>query len=221
MAFEHATGGQQLQSIFYNLQQYGFLDFLLPALLIFVVIFGVLQRIDFFQTPKMIPKKDAAGKTIGYEKAPPDEHKNVPKVPDKKINGLIAAILAVSIVVPHTVGLYPVNIDPILLIYKLLPNTGVLLVAIMAIILILGISGAGIPSSFHMLIGIIAAIILVIIFMVNIFPSFFPWFSFLSNPSAYGPLIVIGVVVLVIYFAFREGGGEPAHLKIRTWMRKP
>ena len=204
MAFEHATGGQQLQSIFYNLQQYGFLDFLLPALLIFVVIFGVLQRIRFFMTkiedPATHQKKD---------------------VPDKKINGLIAAILAVSITIPHTVGLYPVNIDPILLIYKLLPNTGVLLVAIMAIILILGISGAGIPSSFHMLLGIIAAIILVIIFMVNIFPSFFPWFSFLSNPSVYGPLIVIGVVVLVIYFAFREGGGEAAHLKVRTWMGKP
>lgn len=217
MAFEHATGGQQLQSIFYNLQQYGFLDFLLPALLIFVVIFGVLQRIDFFQTPKM--KYDEQSKT--WKRVDPDAHGIVPKVPDKKINGLIAAILAVSITIPHTVGLYPVNIDPILLIYRLLPNTGVLLVAIMAIILILGISGAGIPSSFHMLIGIIAAIILVIIFMVNIFPSFFPWFSFLSNPSVYGPLIVIGVVVLVIYFAFREGGGEAAHLKVRTWMGKP
>ncbi|GEM_PF-957724 len=206
MAFEHETGGEQLQSIFYSLNQYGLLDFLLPALLIFLVVFGILNRLKLFTSKKTVNNAQV-------------------DVPDKKINGVLAGVISALIVVPHVVGLYPDYIDPILLIYKFLPNTGVLLVAIMAVVLLLGIAGVHTKdkevSSFQMLLGIVAAIILVVVFMVNVFPDFFPWFDWLSHPQYYGPLIVIAVVVLIIYLVFREGGGQPAYKTIRPWMSMP
>lgn len=171
--------------MFMYLQQYGFLDVVLPALLIFAVIFGTLQKIRLFTTTRTINQQQVV-------------------VSDKKINGIISLLLAFAVTVPHVVGFYPANMDPILLIYKFLPNTAVMIAAILAVLLVIGMTSRDFPTNFQLIFAVIGAVILLIVFLFNIFPSFLPWFNFLRDTAVQAFLIVILVAGLVVYFALRE-----------------
>ena len=217
MVTQYQTGGQSLSTFFNYLQQYGFIDVLLPALLIFAVIFGILQKIAMFKTAKLEKKTDKDGKTT-WEPAKDKEGKDI-MVGDRKINGILAILIALAVVIPHAARVYPVGLDPVILIYQFLPNTAVILIAILAVVLLFGLSGTThIPSSLQLLLGIIAAGLLVFLIAVAVFPGFFSGFSFLRDPSVQAVLVIVLIAGLVIYFALREGGGEPMHKKVREWM---
>ncbi|MCX6708135.1 MAG: hypothetical protein NTW67_00600 [Candidatus Woesearchaeota archaeon] len=202
----YSTGGQQLRTLFQYLQSYGFIDFVLPALLIFALIFGVLQRVGLFMTKK----KNAQGQEV--------------PVPDRRINGVLALIIGFAVVVPHMVNMYPAKYDPIVLINLLLPNAAVLLIAILAVILLFGIVRTPGSDKFpvlQLLIGIAAAGVLIVKFLMDLFPEFFPGsFNFLRDPAIQAVIIVIGVMAFVIYFAFKPAGGESADKWIERWVEK-
>jgi hypothetical protein len=209
MVFEYSTGGQQLRTIVQYLQSYGFIDFVLPALLIFALVFGVLQKVGLFKTPK-----------LGKDGKPTAE-----MVADRRINGVLALIIGFAVAVPHMVNMYPAKYDPIVLINLLLPNAAVLLIAILAVVLLFGIVGTPGSDKFpalQLLIGMIAAGVLIVRFLMDIFPEFFPSsFSFLRDPAIQAVIIVIGVMAFVIYFAFKPAGTEKTHETVRKWMGKP
>ncbi len=212
MVFEHSTGGQQLRTIVQYLQSYGFIDFVLPALLIFALIFGILQQVKLFQTPRL--GKD--GKPVSEE----------PKmVGDRRINGVLALIIGFAVAVPHMVGLYPSKYDPIVLINLLLPNAAILLIAILAVVLLFGIVSTPGSKEFpalQLLIGMIAAGVLIVRFLMDVFPGFFPGsFDFLRDPAIQAVIIVILVTSFVIYYAFKPAGPEKMHETVRKWMGKP
>jgi len=53
----YSTGGERLTGTFQSLQQYGFMDLVLPFLLLFVLFFAILQKVKLFKAKKRIYDK--------------------------------------------------------------------------------------------------------------------------------------------------------------------
>jgi len=183
------------RGVFQMLVDWGFVDAILPFILIFVLIFAILQKVGMFKT-------DAT-------------------TPDRRINGILAMVIAAMVVVPHIVGLYPQGSDPIVMINQFLPGTAVLLVAILAVILLLGLAGAEIPSTFQWVIALVAIGILLFTILMSVVPGFFPYFDFLRDPSMQALLIILLIMGLVGFFVIREPGGGGLKEWIDKWMKTP
>ncbi len=166
------------RGLWQTLIDWGFVDALLPFILLFALLFGILQKVPLF--------KDDQGK------------------PDRRINGILAMIISAMVVVPHIVGLYPPQSDPINIINQFLPAAAVILVAILCIILLLGLSGTTIPNTLLWTIALVGVGFLVFIILVAMVPGFMPAFGFLSDPTIQALLIVLLTMGLVAYFIVRE-----------------
>jgi len=219
MPFEpYPTGGAQLKTLFQYVESFGFLDFILPALLIFTVVFAILQMVPFFQKKKMKKEGDAL-----VEEKYPDNYpveslrgKTI-MVGNRQINSIIAIVISLMIAVPHAAGIYPPNLDPIVMISKILPSAVVVLAAMFLVMLMLGFAGAGDKSLMQLVIAAIGVGLLVFIFATNIFPDFFPYFDFLKDPSIQALLIVLLTMGLVGYWVIRPEG--PAiETRVKEWM---
>ncbi|MEM3154042.1 MAG: hypothetical protein QW165_00545 [Candidatus Woesearchaeota archaeon] len=180
------------RSVFQTLADWGFVDAILPFILIFVLVFAILQKIGMF--------KDDKGK------------------PDRKINGLLALVIAALVVVPHVVQLYPPDQDPINIINQFLPSTAVILVAILAVILLLGLAGAEIPSVLQWLIALFALGFLIVMILMAVIPGFFPTFYWLQDPAIQALLIILLVMALVAWFVIREPGEGDFKGWIKDWL---
>ncbi len=200
MLFQY--GGYSSTSLFQTLVDYGLLDALLPFLLIFIIVFAVLQRLALFGTPGTGP--------------------NEPRVPDRRINLVLSIVVALMIVVPHVVGLYPFDSDPIILINTFLPHTAVLLIAILCVILLLGLAGGEVPSLFLWVIALVAVAILVFVILMATIPGFFPWFDFLRRPDWQAGLIIVLTAALVVYF-FSRGDDDQTDFGgwVTGWLGRP
>ncbi len=214
-----------MRSVFMYLQEYGFWDFLLPALLIFTVMFAVLQKVPLFQKPKKKPIMDAQRRITGWEeeKYPADYavealRGKTKMVGDRKINSILAIVVALAVTIPHAVGLYPPDMDPITLISSFLPHTAVVLVACFAVILLLGLAGGTIPNAALMLIALLAAGFLVVIFLMNIFPNWIPTLWWLHDPATQAIIITLLTAGLVGYWIIKPEGGEEMPKKLKRWM---
>ncbi|VVB81192.1 Uncharacterised protein [uncultured archaeon] len=190
-----AYGGS---NVFQYLYDWGLIDALLRLLLIFVLIFAVLQRVPLFQT---------ADKTK----------------PDRRINGVLALIIAAMAVIPHILGLYPETSDPVYLINAFLPHTAVILVAILCVILLLGLAGGTIPNLLLWAVALFAVGLLVFIILMAVIPGYFPTFDFLRDPAIQALLIILTVLGLVGYFVLREPSGPDEGLAnwLKVWVGSP
>lgn len=189
MLFQYYTstyGGGQLQGVLQTLESWGLTAALLPFLLIFVLIFAILQRIGLFR------KEPAAGAAAGTEgKA------------DRRINGIIAFAIAALVVIPHITQTYPQQMDPINIINNFLPSVSLLLVALFVVLVLLGLVGKKIPSLAIWLIAIVALIILLLVIVKAAFPAFAPeWF--VADPNLQATVIAVLSVGLIIWFVMRE-----------------
>jgi len=122
-----SLAGQDLTSLIYDLEYYGIFDVILPFLLVFTLVFAVLQRIKLFGEDK------------------------------KSINIVVALIIGILTVVPHVTGRYPAQYDPVAIINSLLPSVGVLSVVIILILFLGGMfggeySGSSVPGIIMVLI---------------------------------------------------------------------
>lgn len=182
--------------VFQTLVDWGFVDAILPFILIFVLIFAILQKVALF--------KHGEG-------------------PDRRINGILALVISAMVVVPHIVRMYPPEADPINMINQFLPQTGVLLLAVLCVMLLLGLAGAGIPSWLTAVVGLIAAGFLVVMILMAVMPGFFPSVGFLSDPATQALLIVLLTMGLIGWFIIREPEqrqtGQPSWLD--EWFFKP
>lgn len=210
MVFQQAQSGGQLRGIFQYLQDFGFLDFVLPFIFIFVIIFAILQKVVLFKSD--VKWNKAAKK---YEPAGKDD-----KIPDRKINALISMAISLMLVIPHAAGMYPANMDPISLINSFLPSTVVVLAAVFVIMMLLGFAGAGEKNALQLLIAAIGVGLLVFLFTLNIFPTFFPaGFYWLADPTIQALLFVLLIMSLVVYWVMKPSGSSktvPENLK--EWM---
>lgn len=173
MLFQVAAGN--IQGIFQTLQSWGFADALLPFILIFVIIFAILQKIELFQE---------GGK------------------PDRKINGIISFTIAALVVIPHITRMYPPETDPITIIQSFLPSTAILILAIFMVLLLLGIIGANLDSTLVKTVGLIALILLAFVIIKSAFPHFAPRWTL--DPNTQALLVTLITMGLVGWFIIRE-----------------
>ena len=97
--------------VFRSLEAYGMTDALLPFLLIFTILFAMLQKTKIL----------GAGK--------------------KNFNVMVALIISLLVVIPHITGSYPPGKDIVEILNTALPNVSILVVAILMGLLLIGLLG--------------------------------------------------------------------------------
>ena len=101
----------QLDNFIRTLDSWGLTDIMLPFLLIFVVIYAILQKT----------------KILGEEK--------------KNLSVVVAIVVALLVVIPHVTGRFPSNSDPVLIINNALPQVSIVLIAIVFLLVMIGVFG--------------------------------------------------------------------------------
>lgn len=99
----------QYQDIFYFLDQIGLRDLILPFILIFTILFAVLDRIKIFG-----------------EKG-------------KRFATLVALVITLSAIIPHILGQYPPGSDVVEIINNSLPGVAAIVVGIISVFILVGL----------------------------------------------------------------------------------
>jgi hypothetical protein len=173
---------------FIRLNELGVLDSLLPFVLIFTVIYAVLQKT----------------KIIGEGK--------------KQFNVSIALIMALMVVIPHITGQYPPGQDIVSIMNSALPQISLIVVAILAALLIIGVFAPGIMFAGTGIGGILALVSMGAVAYIfgnaaGIWKA--PGFlNFLSDPDTQAVLIIILVFGLVVWLITKDEGDGDATKRI-------
>jgi preprotein translocase subunit YajC len=180
-----------LQDIVYNLESWGLTDVLLPFLLVFVIVFAVLQK----------------SQVLGKDR--------------KNFNVVVALVMALGVIIPHVTGRYPPGKDVVEIINVALPNISIVLVAVIMLLIILGVFASELTFAGTTLSewgGVFAIFVVVYVFgSAAEWWSLPAWANFLRDPETQTLLIVILVFAIIIWFITKEddkdkkGIGE--HLK--------
>ena len=93
------------------LDRWRVVDVMLPFLLIFVIVFAVLQKT----------------RILGEGK--------------KNLNVVVAIIFGLLVVIPHVTGRFPPNADPVVIMNEALPQVGIILVAVILLLILIGVFG--------------------------------------------------------------------------------
>ena len=101
----------RLEGFIRNLDRWGLTDVLLPFLLIFVILFAILQKT----------------KILGDGK--------------KNLNVVISLVVALLVVIPHVTGRFPSNMDPVIILNDALPQVSIVLVAVIFLLILIGVFG--------------------------------------------------------------------------------
>jgi|TARA_Y100000310_G_scaffold342807_1_gene447551 hypothetical protein len=180
-----------LEEFFAALDGFGFTDVMLPFLLIFTVIFAVLEK----------------SKVFGEEK--------------RNMNSAIALVFALTIVIPHVTGNLPAGIDPVLILNSVLPQVGIFVVAIVALMIMIGVFGHEKIALGASMPGWVALIS--VIFLIVIFSSAAGWggsgiTDWMDNSFGSDALaVVVMLIVFGIIIAFITGGeGEREKIGIMS-----
>jgi len=184
--YPYYGGGGQLQGVFQILQSWGFVDAMLPFLLIFALVYAILQKTAIFHKPIV---------TAG-----------TPAKPDNRINGILAFVIASLVVVPHITHTYPPEMDPIVIMSNFLPGFAVLLLTILLVMMLLGFAGGSIPSATIWVVTTAALVILGIVIVRAAFPAFAPYWlqGLLGDPNTQALIIILLIFGLIVWFVTRE-----------------
>lgn len=182
--------------VIYYLQDLGVADVLLPFLLVFTVVFAVLQK----------------AKILGKD--------------SKKYNVIVAMVMAFSVIFPHILGYYPPTSDPVIIINSSLPQISVVIIAIVMVMLLLGVFGADIDlagKGINTWILFIAFGTVIYVFGTNAgffgngtFPR---WLWFLEDPNTQSLLVMILVFGGIIYFITKEDKPKDDDKAIKHWIK--
>lgn len=178
-----SSGGILARGI-YQLQEIGVADIILPFILIFTIVFAVLQKTKILGV-------DDSGKAR------------------KNFNAVIALVMGLAVVIPHVVGAYPSDRSDIVnIINSALPNISIILVAVIMMLLIIGVFGGGVDIAGTSLSG--WAVLFSILATVFIFGSAARWWElpiwlgFMLDSDTQALIVVILVFALIIWFITKE-----------------
>ncbi len=173
-----------------NLQQEGILyfitDLLMPLLLIFTLMFAVLQKVSIFR-------------------------KENKEEPNTKINATISFLIALLVVIPHLIGAYAPTKDPIVIIKNILPGGVLILVAILIVLAIIYMTSGDTPSILTFLVALTGIFFLFYIIAAAVFPKM-SWGP-LKDPGTQVLLISLLVAGLWLYFLLRKPPEDANKLK--------
>lgn len=160
-------------------QTVGLLDFFLPFILVFTIVYATLAKI----------------KILGEGK--------------KQFNVIVALVLALLFVIPHIMGTYPLGYDPVQVMNDALPSISLVSVAAIMVLLLMGIFGTKFAAGAVPLVALIALGFVVYIFgaALNLWTGPYDAFSWWT-PDLSELLIVILVFGLVIWLIVKEPTGE-------------
>ena len=180
-----ATGGVFERGMLV-LENLGLTDVLLPFLLIFTIVFAVLQKTEMF------------GKT------------------GKNFNVMIALILALGVIIPHITGYYPGDFDVVNIINRALPNVSMIIVLILMALLMIGIFAGGPVWKGNRLSGIVALIAFIVVIYIfgaaaDLW-SISQRASFLIDGDTQAVIVVILVFALLVWFITKEEKTEGSRL---------
>jgi hypothetical protein len=172
----------QFGDFFASLERVGFVDVLLPFLLVFTVIFAVLDKT----------------KIMGEGK--------------RNMNVGIALIFALLVVIPHVTGNFPAGYDPVKIINSALPSVSLVVIAVIALMILIGVFahdrimlGMTAPGW----VGLFSVLTLIFIFgssagWWNV--GVIQWLEDVFGSDVIAVLIMLLVFGIII--AFVTGGGE-------------
>lgn len=165
-----------------TLERIGVVDVLLPFLLVFTVVFAVLDKT----------------KIMGEGK--------------RNMNIGIAIIFALLVVIPHVTGNFPAGYDPVKIINAALPSVSLLVVAVIALMILIGVFAHD-----RVMLGMTApgwVGIFSIVALIFIFGSAAGWWSggLMQWLDAVFGSDIVAIIIMILVFgiiiAFVTGGGE-------------
>jgi hypothetical protein len=168
------------QDLFINLEQWGFLDVVLPFILVFTIIFATLQKT----------------KILGEGK--------------KQYNVIVAMVMGMAFVFPHATGSYlgMIGFDPVDVLNQVLPQVSIILIAIIMVLLIIGVFGNNLDFAGTSLSGwIVLASLLAVGAIFGSATGLFNlpnWLYFLQDPQVQSLVVMILVFGLIIWFVTRD-----------------
>jgi len=164
----------EFNDVFLRLDSLGVLDSLLPFILIFTIIFAVLQKT----------------KIVGEGK--------------RQFNTVIALIVSLMVVIPHLTGKYPPGQDVVTIINTALPQVSLLVIAILAALLLIGVFAPGVMFGGTGIGAIMGLFALGAVFYIFGNAAGFwqttGMFNFLNNPDTQAVLVIVLVFGLIIWF---------------------
>ncbi len=163
------------------LEGFGLTDALLPFLLIFTLIFAILQKVKIF----------------GKEKE------------KKGINIVIALVIALLVIIPHVTNEYPPGKDVVEIMNSAIPNVSLVIVAILMVLILIGVFGSEVDIAGTSLSGWIAlAAFLAVGFIfgksAGWFQRFPSWLGWLDDPETQALVVVLLVFGILIWFVTKE-----------------
>ena len=172
----------RLEGFFRVLESWGLVDVLLPFLLIFTILFAVLEKTHI----------------LGGDK--------------RNLNAVLSLVISLIVVVPHVTGNYPAGYDPISIVNAALPSVSILVIAIIMLLILIGLFahdkvllGLTMPG-WIALISIIAIIIIFGSAAGWYAHGFNSWLEDIFGSDALA--IVIMLIVFGVIVAFITSGGK-------------
>ena len=101
----------RLEEFVRSLERWGIADILLPFLLVFVIVYAILQKTHI----------------LGQDK--------------KNLNVIVGIVTGLMVVIPHATGTFRQNVDPVIIINEALPQVSVVLVAVVFLLVLIGVFG--------------------------------------------------------------------------------
>ncbi len=172
-----------LQNAVQGLKDYGVIDILLPFMLIFTIVFAVLQKSKIFG-----------------EKG-------------KKFNVIIALVIGLAVVVPHVTGDYSkMGFDVVDTINNALPGVSLVLVILISAFLLVGLWG-GTPTWSGKATGWVALVFLLVVGYIFLraggwagnLPT---WLQWLDDPTTQAVVVIIIVFLVIIGYITGEDKTE-------------
>ena len=154
---------------------YGVVDILLPFLLVFTIVYAVLQKT----------------KIVGEGR--------------KNFNVIIALILGLLFVVPHITGSYPLGYDPVDVMNQSLPSISLVAVAAIMLLLLLGIFSTTFSEVAAPIIALVAVGFVIYIFgsALNIWAGPYDIFYWWTDETT-EILLIILVFGLIVWLITRD-----------------
>jgi len=185
------------ESFFVTLEGWGMLDALLPFLLIFTVIFAILQKT----------------KVIGEDK--------------KNIHVMLALIIALLVVIPHVMEKTKnTSVDVVPIINNAIPHISVVIVAIVMMLILIGVFGQDVEFMKTSLagwiaIGSFAAIIYIFGSAAGWFGELPNWLGWIKNNDETMTLILVILVFgIVIWMITKEPSDKKEKLGFGNVIKK-
>lgn len=103
--------GSAIEGLLASMENAGFVDVVLPFLLIFTILFAMFQKT----------------KLLGEGK--------------KNFNAIVSLVVSLLVVIPHATNRYPPNADPITILNNALPQVSLFIVAVVFLLVLIGVFG--------------------------------------------------------------------------------